>query len=55
MPKNTPDGRFIQVKIANGNHTRLKVKSALAGMTMTDFINSAIENYNPNQEQEKLK
>lgn len=47
MPRNTQDGKFIQVKIFTGNHQTLKIKSALANMTMTEFINSAIENYTP--------
>ena len=47
MAKKQPDQRFLQIIVGESEHRQLKVKSALAGLTMTEFVKSAIENYTP--------
>lgn len=47
MAKKKPDQRFIQMIVEEPIHTQLKVKSALAGISMTEFVISAIANYTP--------
>jgi hypothetical protein len=47
MAKKQPDQRFLQMIVEESEHRQLKVKAALAGLTMTEFVKSAIANYTP--------
>jgi predicted HicB family RNase H-like nuclease len=47
MAKKKPTQRFLQMIVEESVHRQLKVKAALAGMTMVEFIISAVENYTP--------
>jgi predicted HicB family RNase H-like nuclease len=47
MAKKKPDQKFLQMIVEDSVHRLLKSKSALAGLSMTEFVISAIENYTP--------
>lgn len=47
MPIKKPNEKVLQIVVKIDRYTKIKIKSALAGMTMTEFVNSAIENYTP--------
>jgi hypothetical protein len=47
MTKKRPDQRFVHIIVDEPIHRQLKIKSAAAGLNLTEFIVNAIENYTP--------